>query len=700
MPNARVGAMPQPSMRQGQRDQREQLSSKDRCKQSKGITMEDLKYQTAMRLAQEQSRRTTTVSSNKKPSANFLLLQSTSSHCRKKTENKLRSIGSKKLNISSIEDREKPQHHTTSSYNSEFSQQSNVVDNSKYLVRQSQNSKFSQQSNVVDNSKYLLGQSQHLIGVHKYGRNDYDERRETGPSEQFQQQVSHHYHPPTRSRAMCHSYEMKPQQFAVPSLNHKKQVPSKTYRHGLTVLELKEMTRSRLAAEAHKGQVINEGSKKTFVEGPVIPIARNTQNCRGSLLQNIKERLHLDVFNKQKQNSKESISSGPSVGFGQNNSLSCKRTANDRDDNLNRFGNVYTRQVAQNHSSLNHPSNLSVPDPAAVTRRYHDNLLPLQSPCSNDTFDNSSIHSFNSGIQSDYHGSTNSYLPSSQSDDQSSYLSRRSAFNPIALDFDAVDNSNSTRNGNVFGGSFLPSSSGSSTQSASEFRNLYSPYTKDDSSAYSSTRGQHINDSFPSSSASHVTSLSTSIDDIYCGIIGQGSSDTLPTINLSTDSYCDSEESNVTAMKFGSPIMNLSTDSFCESEDDFNFVPLNFGPHDQHVSDRAVSRNGDLPNSVAESVFTPHSFPTEIKQSLSEVFRNSHMGTRDSHDNRYEQNPVSASSCIGQDAYGRKSWDEPDDVSIAQFLGDFDSRLSFNSSPEITTSSLFLSKIDPEVTKR
>lgn len=633
-----------------------------------------MKYQTAMRLAQEQSRRTTTFSLNKKPSANPTLLPSTSSYCRNKTES------SKRLNTLSIEGVDMPLHQNISNYNGTFHQQ----------------------SNAVDNSRYLSSHSHQVIGLHKQRQDDVDERRDIGPSEQFQQQVSHHYNPPTKSRSTFHPHESRSQQLAVPSLNYKRQTPSKTYRHGLTVLELKEMTRSRLAAEANKDQLIDVGSKKESVEVPVSPMARNAPNCKGSLLRNIKERFHLDVFNKQKQISTEPKSTDPSVGYGQHSSLSYETTAN---NHLNRFGNVHTNHVAQNHSSLHHSSNPRVQDPTAVTRRYQDTVLPLQSPCSNDTFDNSSVHSFNSGIQSDYHGSMNSLLPSSQSDDKSSYLARRSAFNPIALNFDdASENGNSTHNGSIFGGSLLPSKSGSLTLSPSEYRNIYDSHSKDDSSAYSSIGGLQMNDSFQSSSDSHVTPHSTSrvemsstaVDDIYCGIIGQGSSDTLPTINLSTDSYCDSEESNFTPMKFGSPVMNLSTDSFCDSEDDFNFVPLNFGTYDRHVSDGAISRNGDLPNSVAESVFTPHSFHAEIKHdSPSTVFRDS----RHVHDSRYEKNPSSESSHMDRDVYGRKSWDEPEDVSIAQFLGDFDSGLRFNSSTEIASSSFFLSKIDPEVTK-
>ena len=93
---------------------------------------------------------------------------------------------------------------------------------------------------------------------------------------------------------------MKPQLTVVPSSNYKRQTYTKTYRHGLTVQELKEMTRSRLAAESNGDNRTDKGSsiksKSTFSKDPLPRTDRDTHNSGGggTLLQNIRERLRLN----------------------------------------------------------------------------------------------------------------------------------------------------------------------------------------------------------------------------------------------------------------------------------------------------------------------------------------------------------------------------------------------------------------------
>lgn len=641
MPNARVGAMPQMAVQQ------EQQASKGRCKHSKGITMEDLKYQTAMRLAQEQTRRTNSFSSNKKPVGNDGFLSSATPYHRKRSENTTKPGGSKNFSNSSNDNGIRSQNHMISNY-------SNC------------DRKNCQQSKMMDNLEYMTSPPHDVKGAFRHIRNDNDERRDMGPSEHFQQQVSHHYYNPTKSRPVYHSHEAKSQRTVNSSVNPsvnpsvnasenssvncKKQSSTKTYRHGLTVQELKEMTRSRLAAEANGDQPADEGS--SLQRKPLSEPVR-----KGSLFQNIRERFNLDVSSKQKLRSSESMASAPSVGICPSNSFSC-RTNNSQD------GNVHLNQVTQQHAFPRNQINLSAQEPSHSTRIYQDNMGSLHSPYSQDAFENSSVHSFNSLRESDYLGSESSYFHSSGRVSLSSNLDQRSASFPTATEFGRTLETRDPRsNSNMFGGSVFSRRSMPSTPSPSEFVN-----------SYENKLGQQHG------------SLTSAQDDVYCRILGQGSSETLPTINLSTDSYSDSD----VPMSFGSsPTTNLSMDSYCDSEET-DFVPLNFGPYDRNVSDGAFSRNGDLPNSVAESVLTPHI------NSLSAVFRDPQVQRHHTHSAHYSSVEP---SYMAQDRYNCKSWDEPDDMSIAQFLDDFQTRLNVDSSTQAPSSSFFVSKIDPEVTK-
>jgi len=235
----------------------------------------------------------------------------------------------------------------------------------------------------------------------------------------------------------------------------------------------------------------------------------------------------------------------------------------------------------------------------------------------------------------------------------------------------------------------FPVGKGSPTLSSSDFLNTYQ-----------NTAEIQRNDSFPSSSDSHVSSPSTTIqslgpDSVYSGILAKDSSETVPTINLSADSHYDSEESCFVPLNFGSPTLTNSNDS--EEKPTFR-------AYGRKLSDGAFSRNGDLPNSVAESVLTPLFLPEIQHNSTSGVFRNTRAsaGNRYLHDDRHTNDPLRGSvesSYMVDDIYNRKCWEESDDVSIAQFLDDFQSSLSVDCKPKGTSSSLFMSKIDPEVTK-
>ena len=67
--------------------------------------------------------------------------------------------------------------------------------------------------------------------------------------------MNYHYDCPIKSRPVYHSHDLKSQRSMGLSFNSRIQSYTKEYRQGLTVQELKEMTRSRLAAEASCDQV-------------------------------------------------------------------------------------------------------------------------------------------------------------------------------------------------------------------------------------------------------------------------------------------------------------------------------------------------------------------------------------------------------------------------------------------------------------
>jgi len=635
--------------------QQEQQTTTIRCKHSKGITIEDLKYQTAMRLAQEQSRRAITFASNRKPSASTAPLSSTSSTYHKGSDHKFKSIGNIEPNFSSIEWQNMSQNHISN-----------------------HNRKSRQPNKTEQTSRYLLSPTQKITRLNRSRRDGGgDGIGDMGPSEQFQQHVNHHYHSPSDS--ICHSPEVKSQLAVVPSTNYKRQTSTKTYRHGLTVQELKEMTRSRLAAEANEDQLTDSGSsmksKSKFLKDPVRRMARDTHNSGGTLLQNIRERLRFDISSKQKLNTSGSISPSHS-GFS-------RETNANQEDKIEQFENVRMYEVAQQQAFLHHSPPLRAQDPTTLTQRHHDHLSAIHGSYSNDAYDNSSVHSFNSGIESEYFGSENISYPSG-------YLRHRSASYPIPAEFcNTLENKDPRLNTNIFGASSMGLTDCSLRRSSAT----------DEASHYAPFMALQKNDSFPSSSDSFVSSHSfprvkkpaVPTDGFYSGIIGQGSSETQPTINLS-DSYCGSEDNSI--------------------------APLNFGASDRNVLGGVISRNGDLPNSVAESVLTPLSFSSEAKRhSFSGVFRNSRvsrMGHHNTDDGRYFKNPSCKSPMqptnSGNNLYCNRSWDESDDVSksnnsssdpnnLAKFLDDFELRMSFNSSPEVPSSSFFVSKIDPEVMK-
>lgn len=449
--------------------------------------------------------------------------------------------------------------------------------------------------------------------------------------------------------------------------------------------ELKEMTRSRLAAEATGDRVSDTGSsmksKSKVSKDRVRRMARDTHDCGGTLLQNIRERLRLDVSTRQKLNPSlnstmnSSESSSPS-----HSGFSCETNVN-RDNKTEQFENAHMYQVAQHQSFLQHSPTLGAQDPTTLTQRHHDHLLGIHNSYSNDAFDNSSVHSLNSGIESDYLGSENACYPSS-------YSVHRQASYPVAADFHgASENRDARHNTNVFGGNLLGLSDCSSRSRS---------FTRDEYTPYAPAVALQKNDSFQSSPGSLVSSHSftrvekpvAGADGFYCGIIGQGSLETEPTINLS-DSFCGSEENNA--------------------------VPLHFGGRDRNVSDGVIFGNGDLPNSVAESVLMSRPiFSDEAKRnSFSAVFRDSHSGHHNTHYGRYKNNLPCQSlvepTNLGSNVICRKSSDESDDVSkshnsrndpnnLTKFLDDFELRMSF-SCPEVPSSSFFVSKIDPEVMK-
>jgi len=627
MPNARVGAVPQPSMKEEQRGK----MSKGRYRPSKGITMEDLKNQTSMRLAQEQSRRPVIPSSNRRPSRKMGFLPSSSFYNRKRSDIKVKSIDGRSNDSSA-----------------EVGKRGHNILN--------WNRKSIQPSSAVDNSRYKLSSPQNISNLHQNGRVDGDRRRDIGPSEQYQQQVNHHFNPPVKSRYRSH--EVKPQQDTIPSMKYKKHMPPKSYRHGLTVQELKEMTRSRLASESSGNERI---STKPSVD-PVRQMAKDTHLSRGHLSPS---RFH--ISNGQKP---RSLVSGQPTASYPGRKLSSNANANQNDYHQH-FGNGHVNQVPQQQAFPLYPHSTrnNAKDHTTYAKRHQDNLSPVLDSYSNDGFENNSVHSINSGFGSEYLGSENSMFASSLSDCQSPGLDLSGVFK--------VENRRS--NHGILGRRLFPAGNGAFALSPSEFE-----IQKNDSFQSSS-------DSYASSHSTTMTSMGT--DSVYSGILAKDSSETLPTINLSADSHYDSEESIFVPLNFGSKTLTNSYDS--------EEIP-NFRAYGRKPSDGAMSRNGDLPNSVAESVFSPFSFLPEIKHSsTSKVVQNGHESNRNPHHDKFTNNPlhrpVVESSGIVGDIYNRKSWEEHDDMSIAQFLNDFESRLHVNPNPEV--SSLFTSKIDPEFQK-
>jgi len=610
--------MPQATMHKEQQ-QTPKHDEKTRCKHPKGITMEDLKYQTAMRLAQEQSRRESTFSNNKRlgTAVHFDL-------------NKSPVIG-----------------------NGYFSSPSNSENTSRYSGAH-EPSGFSwsltqETRSQGEKNRYGKG-GKGIMNSKKFQECGEDEYQYNGDSSSFSQ--------------------TNKIQTVTPTVHYKRQASAKTYRHGLTVQELKEMTRARLAAEANVSDQRPGMQNKNYVD-------KMNRNFNEISWKTTRERvqsydaLYSDVSIRHRLNSAESTSSAPAAAV-------CQIKESHINISQDSSKSDFTYQVQQTNLHTKSSKYLSR-DNSVHPMISQDIQLSVYKPYTNDPFDNSSVHSSKSVTGSECHVSVDSRHPSSQrSENHSSYLDSRSICYPVAIDCaDTVESQNrNTRGLNSLEENVMLRGSVSST----ELSNLYEEkLSLSDCSIKHNTSAQLPASSLFNVDSSKSSRISSPTIDPY-RIFGQCSSETEPTMTLSADSFCGSDENNI--------------------------IPIPFSSCDRNISDGAISGNGELPNSVAESVLTPstdnvllgeadmkhRSFSTVRPESNTGRYYNNALHPRPSTVYKFCSKKLLVGSRVKIDS-GKTTTGQGD---LAKFLDDFEFRISSDSKTD-HPSSLFKTKIDSGV---
>eukprot|EP00934_Nitzschia_sp_Nitz4_P005446 Nitzschia sp. Nitz4//scaffold9_size221794//98048//100393//NITZ4_001348-RA/size221794-snap-gene-0.100-mRNA-1//1//CDS//3329561007//5436//frame0 len=233
MPFARVGAMPQPNNTSKQRNS--SRSGRNSSSRQKGITMEDLKKQTALRLAQEQRQKQQATTPFVEPAAPrtahaFSPLDPASASHRQPPPSQL--------------------HHNTqySHSNSNHSYAANSYYDTPHSV---QGHRQEQSNSYIAGKPFEANATLNRFSPPNHSNHTFTETRSVETSQQSAPPVNHSF--PQDARVLGSapvapfvaqsSSDRDPS--AAPQGSNKSKLP-----HGLTVHELKEMTKARLQAEA------------------------------------------------------------------------------------------------------------------------------------------------------------------------------------------------------------------------------------------------------------------------------------------------------------------------------------------------------------------------------------------------------------------------------------------------------------------
>jgi len=539
--------------------------------------------------------------------------------------------------------------------------------------------KFHQQQISTGMPRFSRSSSQQEAQSLTQRNHDRNEDKNEIIRDKFQQyeKRQHYFH--VNSSSVSQLQKTPTQKGLRTSTHHKRQVSTKTYRHGLTVQELKEMTKARLAAEANGKQLSDQNSgmqrRPNFNESDVLMNRSlhdvSWKNEMRERVDSYDDSFHSDAAIRQRLNSTETSSSAPpATVWRQKYDLT-----NTHQDDSNKYSRndatLRMYQVPQQQAGLPHSSSLISQDRSALSTKRQDLTMSIHNSFSNDGFDSNSVHSFSSAVGSDYLGSENSGFPASQRQQKHSSASvNRSMSYPVG-----ADSGDSLESPNTFDGTSICGRNNATTLPPPELSHLYEnkpllsdgdliqAYRKLGSISHSHASKLHEVESTNSHISSPASVRGEEIsNDRYCSIFGQSSSETEPTITLSADSFCD--ENNIT---------------LCH----------------RNISDGVVSRNGELPNSVAESVLKPAAIDIDFFDG-SDLMKNS-MGRRASYDTE-RRNHSGKPSLEGSDIAYNSGRPSSDQSNLAQFLDDYEFRLSFDAITEHPSSSLFVSKIDPEVT--
>lgn len=317
MPNARVGAMPHTQAPTEHHHVGLKKQTKERRKQ-KGITMEDLKQQTAVRLAKEQRRRNAVTASR---NARGKILSQDPRKGRIVNVGPLETSVSCDNSVGSASLHSNPNHSLNQTHNIAPSFSQGSVDDFPH-------SSFSfgdRDPTSVPPSRQQQLSIQESPNVQGYAN----------AQNQATHQSQSNYYPGHQSKFVApnqqHSSKVQglAAQVGVGGSSNSSKLP-----HGLTVQELKEMTRARLALEAAevKETIIKSSNsvESDLLSQPQTQIPTNSnhqprqrvfsQDSRSDHMSMNRQRLHsTDSFGsieRQRLGSVESFSSAPSTSFG------------------------------------------------------------------------------------------------------------------------------------------------------------------------------------------------------------------------------------------------------------------------------------------------------------------------------------------------------------------------------------------------
>lgn len=393
MPNARVGAMPLATHFTDEGVDRRRNEKKGRRGRGKGITIEDLKEQTAMRLAKEQRRRNA-VSANRN-SRNLRI--AASDHSTHSCENSIESPSMHGHGRNAVGNG-----NTNGSSNAHV----HVAAPVQVPVQAPASVPHTYETdpgNMPLNSSSSRGVSISGSGAfrHQLGPTDISNQQTHAPIVQHQHQQFQRHAPREDQASSMHTSRSQGFTGAIPnqdrqnhttrkfvphrdqpsnSTRHQQAASSNTNKlpHGLTVQELKEMTKARLAAEASEQSesvtsfdVSEGGGGDTFASGT----AHNNHPRQRIYSHDSKNDIHRE---RQRLDSADSFGSG-SAAF-------------------------------QQSSKYQQRGRLSAPQSRHMMAQPQDHHAPLSSfSYSNDAMDNASVNSLTSALGSEsYFGSDTS----------------------------------------------------------------------------------------------------------------------------------------------------------------------------------------------------------------------------------------------------------------------------------------------------